>query len=163
VKPLENKKLLIKIAVAAVCVVVVIVVVLTIVSIYTKPVPEIGSGLVVVPSRTGETEVSINKLPVGFPTNIPLEKNAKVVQNYNATGTDGRSQATRVFESKLTLDQNYKIYTNFFQANSWKIDNKYQSASLDSIFASNGQGQLAVNISKNSVSGVVTVNLSYVY
>jgi len=100
--------------------------------------------------------------PLGFPTTIPIEKGATIIQNYEADTADGQHQATRVFESKLTVAQNYKIYSDFLAQNSWTIKKKFQTENLASLSASKKGYDLTVNISRNTISGTVRVSLNVV-
>jgi len=109
-----------------------------------------------------KTDVSPSEKPSGFPASVSIEKGATITQNYEADTTDGRHQSTRVFESSKTVAQNYKIYMDSLSQNGWTIKNKLQTDNLASIFASKQGFDLSVTISKNSITGKVTVSLSAV-
>lgn len=107
-------------------------------------------------------EVPANEAPSGFPSEVPIEAGAKITQNYEADTTDGRHQATRTFESSRTVAQNYQTYLNFLTQNGWEVTNKLQTDNLASVFGKKDDAELSATISKNSISGVVSVELSHI-
>ena len=68
-----------------------------------------------------KTEVDKTKDPEKFPAGVPIEEGAVVTQNYNAEATDGRYQATKVFETQKTLADNFNIYRDYMRQNGWDI------------------------------------------
>lgn len=115
-----------------------------------------------VPDKITRTEVPADQVPEGFPSEVPIEAGAKITQNFEADLSSGSHQSTRAFESKKTVAQNYALYTDFLTKNGWAITAKSESADLSSIFAEKNDSQLAVNISRNKLTSVVTVDLSFV-
>ncbi len=113
------------------------------------------------PLAVQTTPVPNNKLPDGFPADIPLEKGAQITQNYTAQA-GGVSQATRVWVTGKTLDQNFQIYQSFFSnsKNGWTIQNTVNQPNLKSITASKGKVQAIVNINENTVSKQQTVSIT---
>lgn len=109
-----------------------------------------------------KTEIDRNQAPTGFPKELPIESGAVIVQNYEAQAPTGQHQATRVFESKKTVAQNYKLYLDYLTKNGWQIKAKTESPALSSIFAVKADGFLTINISKNAITNSVTVDLSLV-
>lgn len=59
-------------------------------------------------------------IPKGFPQDLPVESGAEVLQNYEATTNDGRTQSTRITATKKTLTEAVKIYSDFFTKSGWK-------------------------------------------
>lgn len=108
-----------------------------------------------------KTELAADQAPQAFPANIPIEKGAKITQNFNATALDGRLQATRAFETALTLSQNFNLYRDFMNKNGWKIDTTVDLENYKIIAASKERAKLQVSIDKNQGSGVKTVSISY--
>ncbi len=106
-------------------------------------------------------EVKKDQLPKDFPANLPIEEGATITQNYNATSADGTFQATRVFETKKSLDENYKIYQNYLQANGWKIQADLKQDNYQMLLGVKEGSSLQVSINKNSVNGISTVDISY--
>jgi hypothetical protein len=77
----------------------------------------------VTPKSTVIANVPSGQLPAGLPSNIPLEKGAPVVSNFNAATQNGQVQATRSFKSSKTAAQNISLYAGFLAnpANGWKV------------------------------------------
>lgn len=65
-------------------------------------------------------ELGMAEIPVGFPRNLPIEAGSQILQNYEASTTDGRIQSTRVVTTKKPLDQAVKVYEDFFVKDGWK-------------------------------------------
>lgn len=105
-------------------------------------------------------EVAANQAPSGFPSDVPIEAGATIIQNYEADVSDGRHQATRVFQSSKTVAQNYQLYLDFLTKNGWTVSNKSETETIASLYAVKAGSELTVSITKNSVTGVVTVDLS---
>lgn len=114
------------------------------------------------PQKVTRQEVPKEQAPSGFPADIPIETGAKITQNFLAKVSDGRTQATRVFESKKTVKQNYDLYASFLTKNTWKTDGSSETPNLSSLLATKGGSQLTINIAKNTISGIVTVELNYI-
>lgn len=108
-----------------------------------------------------KTIVDSAELPELFPKDIPIEKDAKITQNYNATSPDGRFQATRAFETKKTLDENLKIYQDYFKKNKWEVQSTLDTdANYKMIFAVKLPYQVQISMNKNTTTGVKTVDIS---
>lgn len=99
--------------------------------------------------------------PERFPSNIPIENGAKITQNYNATAPDGRFQATRAFETTLTLAQNLALYKDFLVKDGWKIETSLDMENYKMILGSKANAQLQISIDNNATIGMKTVNISY--
>lgn len=108
------------------------------------------------------TQVPDSQLPTGFPSDIPLEAGAQITQNYTAQASTGLSQATRVWVTAKTLDQEFQVYQTFFgdAKNGWTIQNTVNQTNLKAISAGKGKVQVMVNINQNTVTGQKTVNIS---
>lgn len=100
------------------------------------------------------------ELPKKFPVEFPLEEGAKVLQNYNATTNDGRRQATRMFETAKSLEENYRLYEDFFQENGWTILTTLDQENLKALAASKDQEQLQVTLNLNPTTNISTVEIS---
>ncbi len=105
-------------------------------------------------------QVETAKLPSGLPSDVPIEAGAKILQNYTATTSDGKIQATRIFETSKSLDDNAKVYTDYLVKNNWKITTKTTIERLRSIAAVKGDLYININIGENSVTKVRTVDIS---
>jgi hypothetical protein len=114
------------------------------------------------PPAVSQTNVDASKLPAGFPADIPLEAGAQITQNFTAQANTGLSQATRVWVTTKTLDQEFQVYQTFFGAakNGWTVQNTVNQPGIKAITAGKGKVQVTVNIIQNSVTKQNTVNIS---
>ncbi len=110
--------------------------------------------------KVEQKDVDISKLPDTFPADIPLEAGAKITQNYNATTNDGRSQATRAFETTKTLDENYKIYTNYIKNGGWTLGTGVDQKNFKVITASKNGQVLQITMNLNLGTQVKTINIT---
>ena len=113
------------------------------------------------PLKVTKSEVDASKLPSQFPANIPIESGAKITQNYNASAENGLYQATRAFESAKTLDENFKLYSDFVQRDGWKLLTGLNQDKLKVIAAQKDKANLQITMSVNSQSGKNIVEISY--
>jgi hypothetical protein len=111
-----------------------------------------------------ETPVDPTRLPEGFPREIPLETGSVVVQNYNATTTGSSNtvttQSTRAFESKKSVEKNFQLYQDFFLKNDWLINTTNEGQGYKSLSAQKSGVTVRVHISQNSITNIVTVNIT---
>jgi hypothetical protein len=105
-------------------------------------------------------DVSSSKLPDKFPADFPVEAGANITQNYQATTPDGRQQSTRTFETAKSLDDNLKIYQDYFKKNGWTVNSTQKGDNYRSILASKGDLLIQVAIDENASSHVKTVNIT---
>jgi hypothetical protein len=110
-------------------------------------------------------QLSVLQIPQGFPTQVPIEAGASIVQNYTATMKDGRVQGTRAFESAKSVKQNFDLYKAYLSAkgNGWTITSELNDTAAPNhlaLFAKNAVGTLGVDISKSAV-GVTIVNVTF--
>jgi hypothetical protein len=110
--------------------------------------------------KVNKQDVAVDQLPNKFPADMPQEKGATVTQNYNVTTTDGRFQATRVFETAKTLDDNYKLYKTYFQTNGWQLSTGQDTKDLKVLVASKNDLQAQVTINYNQVTKKTTVGVT---
>lgn len=100
--------------------------------------------------------------PRFFPTQIPIETGAKITESYNATSTDGRVQATIVFESSKSVSANFKLYNDYISKNGWEVLAKDSSKTdIQIIVARNSTGVLSATIHKSDSSSRSIVDLSF--
>ncbi len=112
-------------------------------------------------SQIVKTQVETDKLPEKFPADVPIEKDAKILQNYNATAPDGRFQATRVFETKESLAANITLYRNFLTKAGYEIKSSVDQPNYKMLYATKGDAGLQIAVDQNTVSKVRTVSISY--
>jgi hypothetical protein len=105
-------------------------------------------------------KVEDSKLPTGFPADFPLEKDAKIDQNFNVTA-DGKTQATRKFISQKSLKENFDFYKDWLTKNGWTIITTLDIAEIKSIGATKGSNSVNISISTDPVSKKAAVDISY--
>jgi hypothetical protein len=106
-------------------------------------------------------ETPVEKLPEGFVAGFPLEKDAIVVSNYSAKTASGL-QSSRRFVSKKTLDENYKIYNDYFTKNKWTILTSVDTPAFKSISAeSPAKITATISVSTNSATNNVEVDIGF--
>lgn len=91
------------------------------------------------------------KAPTDFPTDIPIEKDAKVEQSYGLNYI-GQKQLTIVFLSRKTVKENYTLYSNFLEKQNWTISNKYESPRVSSIYGIKEGNDINVTISESALT-----------
>lgn len=115
-------------------------------------------GTQVQPSTAGQTTTTTpepkkedygTNMPTDFPTDIPVEKGAKVEQSYSLNYT-GQKQLTIVFQSTKTVKENYVFYTDFLKKQNWNVINKYESPKLSSLYGAKESNDINVAISENA-------------
>jgi hypothetical protein len=108
-----------------------------------------------------KTEVPPGTAPQGFPADIPIEAGAKITQNYNATAGNGLFQATRVFDSSKSMDQNFAIYSDYLKSAGWTVVNTLNLSTTKVLAAKKGAANLQITIAQNTVTKVISVSISY--
>jgi 16S rRNA C967 or C1407 C5-methylase (RsmB/RsmF family) len=111
--------------------------------------------------KVTKTEKAPTELPDKFPKDIPMETGAKVVQNYNATTEDGRFQATRVFESKKTIDENLKIYEEYLKTSKYTLDPVVSVNNYKAVSGKKLNAQLQISLDYNTNTKISTVSINY--
>src|SRR4051812_33086579 len=67
-------------------------------------------------------QVPAGQLPKAFPADLPLEKNARVLENFETKDqATGKVLSTRVYVSAKTLDENWAAYQKYAKDEGWKI------------------------------------------
>ncbi len=127
-----------------------------------KPVSKEAAPTTEAPKTAEIKQVAENVLPDKFPADLPSEAGAKITQNFNATEADGRFNATRQFQSKNSLADNLKIYTNYLKSNGWEILTTDDQPSLKVVLGRKDKQQLLVTaaVDPSTDSNVVTLSLT---
>lgn len=114
-------------------------------------------------SRTNlvKKEVNPSQLPDKFPSDIPLEAGAKIEQNFTQQAESGQFQATRVFATAKTLEENYNIYLNYMKSSGWTVISNINQETLKSLTGKKGTALLQIDINQNTVTKVKTVDITY--
>lgn len=89
--------------------------------------------------------------PADFPTDIPVEKDAKVQQSYGLNYA-GQKQLTIVFSSIKTVKENYALYSGFLTNNNWTIVNKYESMNVTSLYCTKESSDINVTINGDTTT-----------
>ncbi len=101
-----------------------------------------------------------DKLPSGFPSFIPVET-AQTTESYTMNFPDRKlTQYTVNFTTSKTLDQKYKEYSDFMNANGFVLKPGTDSAMTKTLFASKNNDDLLVVLSM--VGKETTVQIAYV-
>lgn len=115
----------------------------------------------VTPLPFTKVETATDKLPEGFVAGFPLEAGAVIISNYSAKTASGL-QSSRRFVSQKTLDENYKIYNDYFVKNKWKILTFVDMATIKSISAeSPTKIKATISVSTNSATNNVEVDIGF--
>lgn len=101
-------------------------------------------------------------LPDGMPADVPVELGGKVIHNYTVTSPDGRSQATRVYETIKTDTEVIDIFNKWFEVSGWKVVNKsdQDGAKMVAVTKGNQIMQVAVKPAADGTVRQVEVNLT---
>jgi len=86
-------------------------------------------------------------MPTDFPADVPLESGAQVEQSYSLDYS-GQKQLTYVFMSRKTVEENYTLYTDFLNEQSWDLVNSYESPALSSLYGRKEGSDINVTISE---------------
>lgn len=68
-----------------------------------------------------KTDLPTDKLPEILPKDLPMEKDAVILENYQVETKDGKVQGTRKFLSLKSVKENYAVYQKYLENNKWKI------------------------------------------
>jgi len=105
-----------------------------------------------VPLDSARTDFGTD-VPPGIPETIPVAKGESVTQSYTLQYETGQ-QSTSVFNSPLTVKENYAKYTEILEKEGWVITNKSESEMVSSLY-----GLKLYSLEKNSEINV-TINAS---
>lgn len=89
------------------------------------------------------------KIPSGFPLNLPVERNSTVLQNYEATTNDGRVQSTRIVTTTKTVAEAIEVYSDFFATLGW-VEMPANGASATTVLMLKGDDTLLISAKENS-------------
>ncbi|MCL5666265.1 MAG: hypothetical protein M1383_00615 [Patescibacteria group bacterium] len=115
------------------------------------------------PSSLSVNNLDNAKLPANMPANLPWEKNAEILQNYEVTNpVTGQRQSTRVYVSKKTLAENLSVYKKYLESNGWaQTAPPMDTDNLKALSADKNGGHLDIIISYNTTTKQNTVNVSF--
>lgn len=105
------------------------------------------------------TEIPKDKIPDKMPSNLPIESDAKITQNYSAV--QGQSfQYTRAYETKKSIVDVRKSYQDYFAKNGWKVVATLDDAGLKVFTAVKDELQMQVSMSDSTISKLVLVEIT---
>ena len=101
-----------------------------------------------------------NEIPSGLPADLPLDKAATAVQNFESKTADGgKTQFTRVYLSAQSMDNNFTAYQDYMQKQGWRISETMNLAIMKKLVAEKSGATMEITISKDS-SGKTLVNVT---
>lgn len=106
------------------------------------------------------TEIAPGQMPANFPSNLPIEEGAKLLQNYAANAPDNRTQATQVYTTKKSLSENLKIYSEYLQGNGWIIKTQTDNPKYKMLYAAKGEDRLQIDLTEQAAPLTNTVGIS---
>ncbi len=106
-------------------------------------------------------DVDAEQLPKNFPADIPIEEGASVVQNFNVDDK-GYQQATRSFETQVSLDKNLALYKKYLTANGYKITVTIDQPTYKMVSGTKDKDNLRIEMTDNSVSKQKTVSITFI-
>jgi hypothetical protein len=107
-----------------------------------------------------KTNVDFANNPDKFPSNVPIEQDAKLTQNYNAQTPDGKFQATKTFQTEQSLSANLSLYTNFLNQDGWKVIATTDDQTYKMVTGTKGKQTLQISIDENKINKVKTVSIT---
>lgn len=101
-----------------------------------------------------------NLIPSGFPSDIPIENEARLEQSYSKDYQEAGKQLTVVFASKKSVAENQNIYTDYLINNQWAIHSNSADEKLVSFYAQKDDMDLNLVIFSDEQSGNVKISIS---
>lgn len=106
------------------------------------------------------TNVPISILPNNFPSNLPIETGAQLLENYEAVAPDNRKQSTQVYTTRKSLSENIKIYSDYMQKNGWQITSQEDKPTYKMIYGSKAGSFMQIDLTEQSSPLVNTVGIN---
>jgi pimeloyl-ACP methyl ester carboxylesterase len=109
-------------------------------------------------------DVLPNRFPADFPRELPGDT---VTQNYNAFTNGDQYQATRVFTTAKSIDENFAFYRDYLIGHGWSIGTTSEEPNFKALFATKdgfpAQTGVAASINSqiNSITGVKSVSITF--
>lgn len=100
-----------------------------------------------------------DKLPDGFPIDVPIEEAAAFEQSY-ILEYPGQKQSTVVFESHKSITENQKIYTDYLVKNNWAISDNYIDEKIVSFYARKDDTDVNIVIALDDLSKNIKISIS---
>jgi hypothetical protein len=95
-----------------------------------------------------------DRFPTDFPSDIPVEKDAKFTQSY-ILDYPGQKQLSIVFPSVKTVKENYALYTDYAKKEGWTIINTEDQENLSFLYATKENMDINVTITTITMGSVI--------
>jgi len=108
------------------------------------------------------TDFPASELPTGFPESVPIVGEVNVKNNFRVELENG-FQATRSFQSELSIEENFEFYSLYLDGeDEWEIKHTEVNEGIGSILASGSNGNLSITVAENSLDQKITVEINFV-
>ena len=109
------------------------------------------------------TNLAFDKLPLGFRSDAPMEKDAKLTENYNAVFEDNNLWAVRTYETKTSLATLRDIYKKYLSTlPGWNVAPNHERDARN-IFLSADRGRDSVIIYLRAAgAGINIVEITFI-
>ena len=94
-----------------------------------------------------------------FPADFPYEKDANVLDNYEVVAKGVTAQNTITYESKQTMEENYKQFSDYFKTNGWEIEDTKKQQNYEYIIARKEKQLIQTSITKQD-NGYINVEVT---
>ena len=99
------------------------------------------------------------QLPPSFPADLPLEQNAKVLQDFTDS-KDGQAQSAYSYISAKTVADNSVIFADYFKKNSYIATSSVDSTGAVTLGAQKNEQKFFVHFSQSPNTGSSVVRVS---
>ena len=108
--------------------------------------------------KGGKTSKAV---PENFPKEIPIEKGANISNAFSQSTDENNSYALVEFDSKKSLDDSFKIYSDFLAENGWDITESLNEPSVKSLRAVKGSDSIYISIYFNEATNGNAVAINF--
>ncbi len=112
------------------------------------------------PLEIKKVQVPATQLPGNLPSDLPIEKDAKVLQNFSATVDNLGVQYTRSYETKKSLAENLAIFTDYLKKNGWTITATLDKEQYKMVAGRKGKDSMQVQMNTDPETKAHTVSIS---
>ncbi len=98
------------------------------------------------------TDFGMN-LPVGFPIDIPIEKDVQFTQSYSLD-YPGQRQLSIVFLSTKTVKENFDLYKNYAEKDGWNTSSNGEKLEIAFVYATKERMEMNVMVNKDTSTPV---------
>jgi hypothetical protein len=99
-----------------------------------------------------------DKLPSGFPQEIPVDKDAEFTQSYKASYPDHRVvQYTVEYKSSSSVEEQITIYSDFFKKNGYESTLTSENETVKAYYATKNNDDISLVVSNLDGKAVVLI------